>query len=125
MQARMPSTLSKLYKKKIMVSTPAAHWISSSAERFDYAPYFARFSLLQLQVEIEVDLSFPERNREVFVFYYSGKKHQGKLHDGFSIKLVADVRDVTKVFYKAFLLPNRTDVFIQFPAQSASFALDH
>ncbi len=80
---------------------------------------------MQIQVEIDVDLSFPEHNREVFVFVFSGKKHQGKLHDGISIELVADVRDVTKGLYKAFILPNRPDVFIQFPAQSASFALDH
>jgi hypothetical protein len=39
--------------------------------------------------------------------------------------MVADVRDVTKGLYKAFFLPNRPDVFIQSPAQSASFALDH
>jgi hypothetical protein len=55
----------------------------------------------------------------------TGKKHQRKLHDGFSIELVADVRDVTKGFYKASLLPNRANVFIQFAAQSASFVLDH
>jgi hypothetical protein len=107
------------YAKKLLLGSHSAldFWISHLTSH--------AFSLWLSQVEIKVDLSFPERNRKVFVFSFSGKKHQRKLHDGFSIELVADVRDVTKGLYIASLLPNRANVFIQFAAQSASFVLDH
>jgi hypothetical protein len=77
------------------------------------------------KVEIEADLTCPERNREVNVFVLTGSKHEGKLHDGISIELLADSRDVTKGLYKAFLLPNGRDVFLKFPGQVASFVMDH
>lgn len=76
-------------------------------------------------MEIEADLEYPERNREVNVFVFSGKKHEGKLHDGVSIELQADARDVTKGLYKAFLLPNGRGVFLKFPGQVASYLQDH
>ena len=76
-------------------------------------------------VEIVVDLAHAERNREVFVFVFSGKKHEGKLHNGVSIELLADPRDVRKGLYKAFLMPNNCDVFLQCPSQPAAFTLDH
>ena len=77
------------------------------------------------KVKIEADLTCPKRNREVNVFVLTGSKHEGKLHDGISIELLANSRDVTKGLYKAFLLPNGRDVFLKFPGQVASFAMDH
>lgn len=76
-------------------------------------------------VEIEADLEYPERNREVNVFLFSAKKHEGKLHDGLSIELQADSRDVTKGLHKAFLLPHGRGVFLKFPGQVASYLQDH
>jgi hypothetical protein len=76
-------------------------------------------------VDIEAHLDYPERNREVNVFLFSAKKHEGKLHDGVSIELLADIRGVTKGLYKAFLLPNGRGVFLKFPGQVASYLQDH
>ncbi len=76
-------------------------------------------------MDIEAHLDYPERNREVNVFLFSAKKHEGKLHDGVSIELLADIRGVTKGLYKAFLLPNGRGVFLKFPGQVASYLQDH
>ena len=54
-----------------------------------------------------------------------GKKHNGRLHNGFRIEMNLDIRDVKNEGYHAFLLPDKHRVLIMMPAQCASFALDH
>lgn len=76
-------------------------------------------------MEIEVDVNHPERNRELQVFHFFAKKHDGKLHNGFSIEMNVDVRDVKAGFYQAFLLPDSQHVFLKVPGQPASFTADH
>ena len=49
-----------------------------------------------------------------------------KVNDGICIEMDADVRDIMNgTKYKAFLRPNRTDVFRQFPSQPAALLRDH
>jgi hypothetical protein len=70
-----------------------------------------------------VDVEHPERNREVAVFFFTGAKHQRKLHNGFSIQLEVDPRDAREGRYRAYLL-NQDSVFIVAPGQNSSFRLD-
>ena len=75
-------------------------------------------------MEIEVDVDHPERNREVQVFHFFAKKHDGKLHNGFSIEMNIDTRDMANGLYEAFLLPDQQHVFLKIPGQPASFTED-
>ena len=74
-------------------------------------------------VEVYVDVEHPEQNREVAVFFFTGAKHQRKLHYGFSIQMEVDPRDAREGCYQAYLL-NQDSVFIVAPGQIASVRLD-
>lgn len=81
--------------------------------------------ILLLPEEIEVNIEKPERNREFMVFAFYGKNSLGRLHNGFSLELQVDARDVKNGHYKAYLLPDRRSIFVLLPALPASFSVDH
>ncbi len=47
------------------------------------------------------------------------------MHNGFSIEINVDIRDVKNQQYHAFLLPDKHRVLIKMPAQCATFTLDY
>jgi hypothetical protein len=76
-------------------------------------------------VEIDVDIEHPERNRELNIFHFTGKKESGKLHNGFAIEMEVDPRDVKDGRYAAYLLPNCHQVFLKVPGQTSTYRIDH
>lgn len=73
-------------------------------------------------------MEHPERNGEtVSIFHFTDKKHDRKLHNGFSIQLSVDPRDAyADGLYQAYLLPGPNPyILIKVPGQCASFRLDH
>ncbi|KAI2493064.1 hypothetical protein MHU86_21478 [Fragilaria crotonensis] len=87
--------------------------------------YIHRVLMAKDFVEIEVDIESPERNREAQVFHFTGRRTNGKLHNGFTIEMCVDPRDYTNHHYQAYLLPDKHRIFIKVPSQCASFTLDH
>ena len=73
--------------------------------------------------EVYVNIEYPERNREVAVFFFMGAKHDGKLHNGFSIQMDVDPRDANEGRYQAYLV-TQDSVFIMAPGQNSSFRDD-
>ncbi len=59
------------------------------------------------------------------IFHFTGKKENGKLHNGFSIELEVDPRDLKDGQYAAYLLPNCHQVFVKVPGQTSGYRSDH
>jgi hypothetical protein len=81
--------------------------------------------MLLLPEEIEVNVEKPERNREFMIFAFFGKNSSGKLHNGFTLELQVDPRDVKNGHYQAYLLPDKRHIFVLLPALPASFSVDY
>jgi hypothetical protein len=81
---------------------------------------------LTYSVEIEVDINCREQNHATRIFPFADKKHDGKLHNGFSIHMVVDPRNAKLGHYQANLIRSHPScVCIKAPANCASFRVDH
>jgi hypothetical protein len=73
---------------------------------------------------INVDLDFPERNREVQVYTFENLRNprSGDIINGFQIVIPADIRDVASNLYRAEIVDDN-EIVIQMP--SLPFSMLH
>jgi hypothetical protein len=72
---------------------------------------------------IDVNVTRPERNREVKVFHLNSVNIDGALHDGYEIAVYGDMRDVGADKYKAWFR-GRNEVLVQVPLMEVVFLHD-
>jgi hypothetical protein len=72
---------------------------------------------------IDVNLNYPERNREVKVVEFENVKKDGVLHNGFEIQMEVDIRDYINDKYKANLV-DKNEILIEMPTVSHAWLHD-
>lgn len=72
---------------------------------------------------INVDVNFPEQNREVKVVPFTDVNKDGILHNGFDIMMDCDIRDFIAGSYKAELISS-SKVLISLPSTSHTYLHD-
>ena len=79
---RFPRTRVHNHPMRPVIVTMHVGWYNNLKILFVFVALNSYQMFWNVTVEIEADLEHPERNREVNVFLFSSKKHEGKLHDG-------------------------------------------
>jgi len=69
---------------------------------------------------IEVDVDFPENNREVKILKFVNVEKDGVLRDGFEIMLQGDIRDVAMTKYYA-KQTKRNEIMLELPSAGATY----
>lgn len=73
-------------------------------------------------IVINVDVDFPEQNREIKVVPFNNVvQDDGVLHDGFDLMMDCDVHDFLNGRYKAELVPGSNKVLITMPSASHTY----
>lgn len=74
---------------------------------------------------IDVDLTHPERNREVFVFEFKDwKDSDQKIFDGIEVAMFVDLRHFKENRYRAWVIGNH-EMVVLMPTAPYSFIYDH